>query len=84
MVAANHLHLFQTLCKMNKEVKVWQSKFKNLAALSDLKIKVTKLKNELAWALVAEKERVGINYDSKHLDCITLKCFKTLLPAVFM
>ncbi|RUS90138.1 hypothetical protein EGW08_002105 [Elysia chlorotica] len=47
----------QTLCKMNKEVKVWQSKFKNLAALSELKVKVTKLKNEMAWALVVQKER---------------------------
>lgn len=47
----------QTLDKMRKEVRIWQSKFKNLAALSDLKIKVTNLKNEMAWALVAERER---------------------------
>ncbi|GFR92013.1 structural maintenance of chromosomes protein 6 [Elysia marginata] len=47
----------ETLETMRKEVKVWQSKFKNLAALSELKIKVTKLKNEMAWALVAERER---------------------------
>ncbi|CAL1548056.1 unnamed protein product [Lymnaea stagnalis] len=47
----------QVLPEMKKEVKVWENKFKNLMALSGLKDKIKSLKEELAWSLVAEKER---------------------------
>ncbi|XP_059153148.1 structural maintenance of chromosomes protein 6-like [Physella acuta] len=42
---------------MLKEVKVWENKFKNLMALSELKDKIKALKRELAWSLVIEKEK---------------------------
>ncbi|GFN77299.1 structural maintenance of chromosomes protein 6, partial [Plakobranchus ocellatus] len=64
----------QTLDTMRKDVKVWESKYKNLAALSELKIKVTKLKNELAWALVADRERGMIPLEK------TLKNEEAALP----
>ncbi|BFY99906.1 hypothetical protein BsWGS_02945 [Bradybaena similaris] len=47
----------QTLPAMNNEVAVWENKFRNLAAVSELKAKVRSLKHEMAWAEVAQKEK---------------------------
>ncbi|XP_012944778.1 structural maintenance of chromosomes protein 6 [Aplysia californica] len=47
----------QTLPGMRSEVREWETKFKNMTALSELKVKVKHLKHEMAWALVNQKER---------------------------
>ncbi|XP_055886369.1 structural maintenance of chromosomes protein 6-like isoform X2 [Biomphalaria glabrata] len=47
----------ETLVAMRREVKVWENKFKNLIALTDLKEKIKLLQKEQAWALVSEKEK---------------------------
>ena len=49
----------QTLPKLEKEVLDWEQKYKSLTAIDDLKRKVAKLKHELAWAWVIDKEKVG-------------------------
>ncbi|CAG5135892.1 unnamed protein product, partial [Candidula unifasciata] len=47
----------QTLPAMRSEVAAWENKFRNLAAVSELKAKVRTLKHEMAWAEVAQMER---------------------------
>ena len=37
----------------------WEQKYKALASLEDLKKKVQRLKDEMAWALISEKEKVN-------------------------
>ena len=46
---------------MKSEVRQWETKFKNMMAIGELKKKVKKLKNEMAWALVNQKERVSFS-----------------------
>ncbi|XP_076440367.1 structural maintenance of chromosomes protein 6-like isoform X2 [Babylonia areolata] len=47
----------KTLPALRHEVDKWEEKFKNLGTISDLKEKVKKLKHEMAWAFVVEKEK---------------------------
>ena len=49
----------KTLPALKEEVLRWEEKFKNLGTVTDLKEKVTALKHEMAWAFVAEKEKVS-------------------------
>ena len=51
--------LTQTLPKLEKEVLDWEQKYKSLTAIDDLRKKMAALKNELAWAWVIDKEKVG-------------------------
>ncbi|KAJ8311272.1 hypothetical protein KUTeg_011176 [Tegillarca granosa] len=48
------------LPKLEKEVLDWEQKFKALDCLDNLQEKVRKLKNEMAWSCVIEKEK-GLN-----------------------
>lgn len=43
---------------LEKEVLQWEQKFKSLTAVDDLKDKIQRLRNELAWSLVIQKEKV--------------------------
>jgi hypothetical protein len=54
--------MFQSLPKLEAEVIDWEQKFKALEALDSLKEKVKRLKNEMAWAFVTEKEKVCYKY----------------------
>jgi hypothetical protein len=54
------MDVFQTLPALRDEVKKWERKYQNLGTLQELKKKVSTLKHEMAWAFVAEKEKVGI------------------------
>ncbi|XP_061192565.1 structural maintenance of chromosomes protein 6-like isoform X2 [Saccostrea echinata] len=47
----------QTLPTLEKEVLEWEQKFKSLTALDELKSKMKKRKQELAWAFVISRER---------------------------
>eukprot|EP00105_Crassostrea_gigas_P004900 XP_011418269.1 PREDICTED: structural maintenance of chromosomes protein 6 isoform X1 [Crassostrea gigas] len=47
----------QTLPTLEKEVLDWEQKFKSLTALDELKGKMEKRKQELAWAFVISRER---------------------------
>ncbi|XP_056019651.1 structural maintenance of chromosomes protein 6-like isoform X2 [Ostrea edulis] len=47
----------QTLPTLEKEVLEWEQKFKSLTALDELKSKMEKRKQELAWAFVISRER---------------------------
>ncbi|XP_067678031.1 structural maintenance of chromosomes protein 6-like isoform X2 [Haliotis asinina] len=57
----------KTLPVLEKEVLEWEHKFKSLDAIDELKKKVKNLKNEMAWSLVAAKER-GLEPIKKKLD----------------
>lgn len=46
------------LPKLEKEVLDWEQKFKSLTAIDDLKKKIDRLKEDMAWAFVSEKEKV--------------------------
>lgn len=46
------------LPKLGEKVLEWEQKFKALTAIVDLKKKIDKLKEEMAWAFVFEKEKV--------------------------
>ena len=48
------------LPKLEKEVLDWEQKFKSLTAIDDLKKKIDRLKEDMAWAFVSEKEKVII------------------------
>jgi len=50
----------QMMPALEKEVLAWERKYRALTAVDDLREKVKRLNNELAWALVAEKEKVGV------------------------
>jgi len=54
---------------LEKEVLAWERKYRALTAVDDLREKVKRLNKELAWALVAEKEKVFRNriYDIIYL-----------------
>ncbi|CAC5418017.1 SMC6 [Mytilus coruscus] len=45
------------LPKLEKEVLEWEQKFKSLTAIDDLKKKIDRLKEDMAWAFVIEKEK---------------------------
>lgn len=62
---------------MQSEVAVWENKFRNLAAVSELKAKVTSLKHEMAWAEVAQKEKVCL------FVCFLYFCSKMINPVFF-
>ncbi|XP_045158887.2 structural maintenance of chromosomes protein 6-like isoform X2 [Mercenaria mercenaria] len=47
----------QTLPKLEKEVLDWEQKYKSLTAIKELENKTKRLKEEMAWALVIEKEK---------------------------
>ncbi|XP_052075729.1 structural maintenance of chromosomes protein 6-like isoform X4 [Mytilus californianus] len=47
----------QMLPKLEKEVLEWEQKFKSLTAIDDLKRKIDRLKEDMAWAFVIEKEK---------------------------
>ncbi|KAK3592068.1 hypothetical protein CHS0354_019324 [Potamilus streckersoni] len=47
----------QTLPKLEKEVLQWEQKFKALNAIDNLREKTKRLKDEMAWAFVIEKEK---------------------------
>ena len=47
----------QMLPKLEKEVLEWEQKYKSLTAIDDLKKKIDKLKEEMAWAFVIDKEK---------------------------
>ncbi|XP_041357126.1 structural maintenance of chromosomes protein 6-like isoform X2 [Gigantopelta aegis] len=47
----------KTLPSLEREVLEWEQKFKALDALEELRDKVKKLKHEMAWAFVCEKEK---------------------------
>ncbi|OPL33102.1 hypothetical protein AM593_08755, partial [Mytilus galloprovincialis] len=47
----------QMLPKLEKEVLDWEQKFKSLTAIDDLKKKIDRLKEDMAWAFVSEKEK---------------------------
>ena len=49
---------FKMLPKLEKEVLEWEQKYKSLTAIDDLKKKIDKLKEEMAWAFVIDKEKV--------------------------
>ena len=51
------------LPKLEKEVLEWEQKFKSLTAIDDLKRKIDKLKEEMAWAFVIEKEKVHVFFN---------------------
>ncbi|XP_048256019.1 structural maintenance of chromosomes protein 6-like isoform X1 [Haliotis rufescens] len=57
----------RTLPTLEKEVLEWEHKFKSLDAIDELKKNVKHLKNEMAWSLVAAKER-GLEPIKKKLD----------------
>ena len=48
------------LPSLEREVLEWEQKFKALDALDELRDKVVKLKHEMAWAFVCEKEKVSL------------------------
>lgn len=48
----------QHLPKLQKEVSDWEQKFKAFEAIEDLRKKIGNLKDEMAWAVVSEKEKV--------------------------
>ena len=52
----------QTLPTLQQEVMEWEQKFKSLQSLDSLRTKVDQLKNEMAWALVHEREKVSHLY----------------------
>ena len=44
----------ETLPHLETELKTWEKKAKAFASIDDLKTKVSGLKNELVWTLVAQ------------------------------
>lgn len=46
------------LPKLGETVLEWEQKFKSLTAIDDLRKKIDRLKEEMAWAFVIEKEKV--------------------------
>ena len=46
---------------MEKEVLALEHKYKQLTSIEELKDKVDRLRKEMAWALVAQKEKVGLS-----------------------
>ena len=53
--------------QMQAEVKQWEQKYKALMSLDDLRKKVDKLKQEMAWSQVYEFEKV-ITFLIYHCD----------------
>ena len=51
-------YTLQTLPDLEKEVFEWEQKYKAIDSLDNLRQKITHLKNEIAWALIHEKEKV--------------------------
>lgn len=49
---------------MEKDLLHWRQKFEACESLDTLKDKIFNLKQELAWAIIGEKERVGYFYDN--------------------
>ncbi len=48
----------ETLPNLEREVFEWEEKYKALTSIEDLKEKVDKLKEELIWAVICEREKV--------------------------
>lgn len=47
----------QSVPSLKKEVEEWEQKYKSLESLGKLKEKVENLKNQMAWAFVAQQKR---------------------------